>query len=92
MKTGKCKFGATCKFHHPKDIQILSTGKNNADCELVETGAKGAGTTGDVKLPVSVTPALLHNTKGLPVRLVSLLQLDEVVDCSFSIGFRLLLI
>lgn len=71
MKTGKCKFGATCKFHHPKDVQIASTGKNNADGEQAETGAKGAGTTGDVKLPVSVTPALLHNTKGLPMRLVS---------------------
>lgn len=76
VKTGKCKFGATCKFHHPKDIQIASTGKNNADGEQAETGAKGAGTTGDVKLPVSVTPALVHNSKGLPMRLGE-------VDCPF---------
>lgn len=72
MKTGKCKFGATCKFHHPKDIHISYSG--NADGEQYETEARGAGTAGDMNLP-SVTPALFHNSKGLPIRLVSKLWL-----------------
>ncbi|CAA0818050.1 Zinc finger CCCH domain-containing protein 37 [Striga hermonthica] len=59
MKTGKCKYGSTCKFHHPKGVHI-SSGEGN------EVQNK---TFGDVKtLQQTFAPALLHNTKGLPIR------------------------
>ncbi|ONI11759.1 hypothetical protein PRUPE_4G124000 [Prunus persica] len=67
MKTGQCKFGATCKFHHPKDIQIPSAEQEN---KIGETGTtiQPEGTGFAVKLPVSFSPALLYNSKELPVR------------------------
>jgi len=73
-KTGKCKFGANCKFHHPKDLQIPASGQNVGTTEQLESSGKdnGAG-VGDLvpaKMFVPFTPALLHNSKGLPVRLV----------------------
>ncbi|KAH7682318.1 CCCH-type Zn-finger protein [Dioscorea alata] len=58
-KTGTCNFGATCKFHHPKDIQIPSTGHVN--------GHTGYGELALMYNRASV-PALMHNTKGLPIR------------------------
>lgn len=62
-KTGTCKFGATCKFHHPKDIVIPSAGLDNAGA--VNNAA------GDVAIAKPVfSPALLQNSKGLPIRLV----------------------
>lgn len=72
MKTGKCKFGATCKFHHPKDIQISSVGQDAGSGEQNES-ANGGGEAviGDLqpaKAFVPFTPALLHNSKGLPIR------------------------
>lgn len=62
-KTGNCKFGASCKFHHPKDIVIPSSGQVNG------SGNEGALKNGSV-MPVQpiATPASLHNSKGLPVR------------------------
>ncbi|XP_047315330.1 zinc finger CCCH domain-containing protein 37 isoform X2 [Impatiens glandulifera] len=62
MKTGKCKFGATCKFHHPKDVQIPF---------YVEMDG-----VNDVPAGSLLSPALLHNSKGLPVRMGE-------VDCPF---------
>ncbi|KAF8390824.1 hypothetical protein HHK36_023123 [Tetracentron sinense] len=86
MKTGKCKFGVSCKFHHPKDIQIPSAEQENVNREQTDNGeqtesvVKDDGTTtGDVNLVkpfVSFTPALLHNSKGLPIR-------PGEVDCPF---------
>lgn len=62
MKTGKCKFGATCKFHHPKGVEVPSAGEESA------TGLQNE-MFGDSKPVQSLyTPALLHNTKGLPIR------------------------
>ncbi|PIN20049.1 CCCH-type Zn-finger protein [Handroanthus impetiginosus] len=59
MKTGKCKFGTACKFHHPKGVQIQSAGEENGTgMQIVDTKP--------VQPPV--TPALLHNGKGLPIR------------------------
>jgi hypothetical protein len=75
MKTGICKFGATCKFHHPKDIQISLAGQGNDDGVQTNSVVDNGGITGDVnviKALVSVTPALLHNSKGLPMRPVML--------------------
>lgn len=62
MKTGICKFGATCRFHHPKDIQIPSYAQDNAKCEQIEIANKIGGASEDI------IPALYLNTKGLPVR------------------------
>ncbi|KAI5579142.1 hypothetical protein BDE02_08G071800 [Populus trichocarpa] len=79
MKTGICKFGATCKFHHPKDIQISLAGQGNDDGVQTNSVVDNGGITGDVnviKALVSVTPALLHNSKGLPMR-------PGEVDCPF---------
>lgn len=77
MKTGKCKFGANCKFHHPKDVQIPQENGNTAQ---TEPALKNEGlTTADanvVKPLVSYAPALMHNSKGLPLR-------PGEVDCPF---------
>ncbi|KAK4484962.1 hypothetical protein RD792_007568 [Penstemon davidsonii] len=62
MKTGNCKFGVTCKFHHPKDVQIQSAGEENG------TGVQNTVFVDSKPLQPPFTPALLHNTKGLPVR------------------------
>lgn len=73
MKTGKCKFGATCKFNHPKDIQIPLAGQENGSIEQIQSSVKTEGIAGDINLavvPVSFAPALFHNSKGLPMRLV----------------------
>nr|TKR74498.1 enhancer of AG-4 1 family protein [Populus alba] len=77
MKTGKCKFGASCKFHHPKDIQIPLSGLGNDNGVQTDSVVKNEGITGDVNVINSpVTPALHHNSKGLPIRLGE-------VDCPF---------
>ncbi|XP_023737030.1 zinc finger CCCH domain-containing protein 37 isoform X2 [Lactuca sativa] len=68
MKTGKCKFGSTCKFHHPKDIIITATEVEDGNGE---TFIVGGGTNGNGNLELSITPfapAMLHNSKGLPIR------------------------
>ncbi|CAA6665856.1 unnamed protein product [Spirodela intermedia] len=57
-KTGKCKFGANCIFNHPKDLQLPSSGQDPV---------KASGEF-NAENPLSFTPALLHNSKGLPVR------------------------
>uniref|UniRef100_A0A1D1Z012 Zinc finger CCCH domain-containing protein 37 n=1 Tax=Anthurium amnicola TaxID=1678845 RepID=A0A1D1Z012_9ARAE len=70
-KTGKCKFGANCIFHHPKDLEIPSSGQDASSAEQADNGLKDGIAVGDseaVKLG-PFTPALLHNSKGLPIRL-----------------------
>ncbi|XP_027064369.1 zinc finger CCCH domain-containing protein 8 isoform X2 [Coffea arabica] len=75
MKTGQCKFGATCKFHHPKDLQISTAGQENSFGEQSKLSTNE--TSGDFKaVKPPVTPAMMHNTKGLPIRLGE-------VDCPF---------
>ncbi|XP_020571424.1 zinc finger CCCH domain-containing protein 37-like isoform X1 [Phalaenopsis equestris] len=64
-KTGKCKFGANCKFHHPKGIQIQSAGKDTGYPEKNESTTYNADAA---KTFVSFSPAFLHNSKGLPIR------------------------
>ncbi|XP_021685547.2 zinc finger CCCH domain-containing protein 37 isoform X2 [Hevea brasiliensis] len=78
MKTGKCKFGATCKFHHPKDIQIL-LGQENGNTWQTESAVNIDEIAGHVNVAnasISLTPALFHNSKGLPIR-------PGEVDCPF---------
>ncbi|XP_057473869.1 zinc finger CCCH domain-containing protein 37-like [Actinidia eriantha] len=68
VKTGKCKFGATCKFHYPKDIQLPSAGQDNGSDAHIETAISNDGNTGELKLTQPLfTPALIHNSKGLPI-------------------------
>ncbi|KAK9266560.1 hypothetical protein L1049_021493 [Liquidambar formosana] len=59
MKTGVCKFGGTCKFHHPKDIQIPLTGQENGSGEQTATAVKVEGMTGAVKLGEADCPFYL---------------------------------
>nr|XP_043622252.1 zinc finger CCCH domain-containing protein 37 [Erigeron canadensis] len=66
MKTGICKFGSTCKFHHPKDISIPTAGAENGHGGHATTGGTNGNLTPSVPL---FTPALMHNSKGLPIRL-----------------------
>ncbi|KAL5540218.1 hypothetical protein UlMin_024018 [Ulmus minor] len=63
LKTGKCKFGATCKFNHPKDIQLPLAGQENGSSEY-----QAVKTTADANPYVSYTPAMLYNSKELPIR------------------------
>ncbi|XP_077252289.1 zinc finger CCCH domain-containing protein 8-like isoform X2 [Tasmannia lanceolata] len=80
MKSGKCKFGANCKFHHPKDIQIPSAGEDPSaggqNESAVKDGQMATGDANQVKTFVPFTPALLHNSKGLPIR-------PGEIDCPF---------
>lgn len=63
MKTGKCKFGLTCKFHHPKDIQIPNAEVANGNSGQTETVN---GNVTSSMLPYA--PSLVQNSKGLPIR------------------------
>nr|QEX51173.1 zinc finger CCCH domain-containing protein 37-like isoform X1 [Cymbidium ensifolium]QEX51180.1 zinc finger CCCH domain-containing protein 37-like isoform X3 [Cymbidium ensifolium] len=71
-KTGKCKFGANCKYHHPKDIQIQPVGKDTGYPEKNESTTNNAdaagGDTKQAKTFIPFSPALMHNSKGLPIR------------------------
>ncbi|KAJ3670898.1 hypothetical protein LUZ60_008324 [Juncus effusus] len=62
-KTGKCKFGPTCKFNHPKNVQIMPSVQDSNDVQ-------------ETKQFSVFTPALVYNTKGLPVR-------QGEADCPF---------
>ncbi|XP_038888752.1 zinc finger CCCH domain-containing protein 37 isoform X3 [Benincasa hispida] len=77
VKTGNCKFSVNCKFHHPKDIQTLSGEENgNSEQTLMAKTEERIGDFKLVKPPVSFSPALIHNSKGLPIR-------PGEVDCPF---------
>ncbi|XP_040362440.1 zinc finger CCCH domain-containing protein 37 isoform X1 [Rosa chinensis] len=67
LKTGQCKYGAPCKFNHPKDIQIPSATQENKSGET-ETAIKTEGFEVAVKPLVSFSAALLYYSKELPVR------------------------
>ncbi|KAI3723858.1 hypothetical protein L2E82_35619 [Cichorium intybus] len=72
--TGKCKFGSTCKFLHPKDITITTTEVEYGNGEAF-TGVTGVnGNLTPSKTPFA--PAMLHNSKGLPIR-------PGELDCPF---------
>ncbi|XP_038691478.1 LOW QUALITY PROTEIN: zinc finger CCCH domain-containing protein 37-like [Tripterygium wilfordii] len=79
MKTGDCKFGATCKFHHPKGVLVQSSGYDNGNTQPSESLLKTEATMGYINLAkpaAHFTPALFHNSKGLPVR-------PGELDCPF---------
>ncbi|XP_020573217.1 zinc finger CCCH domain-containing protein 37-like [Phalaenopsis equestris] len=64
-KTGKCKFGGNCKFHHPKDI-LIQLAANNGPTSNNDDASSGYSK--QTKSFVPFTPALWHNSKGLPIR------------------------
>ncbi|WOK98579.1 zinc finger CCCH domain-containing protein 37 isoform X2 [Canna indica] len=71
IKTGSCKFGTNCKFHHPKGLVPSSEQynvKNGQQDSSVEDGLK--------KIYIPYTHALSHNSKGLPIR-------PGQIDCAF---------
>ncbi|CAM8883966.1 unnamed protein product [Rhodiola kirilowii] len=76
LKTGICKFGATCKFHHPKDVPAPVLDQGKVTSELESFSAKIEGTTGETKSNILPTPALVNNSKGLPIR-------PGEMDCPF---------
>ncbi|KAG0454857.1 hypothetical protein HPP92_024149 [Vanilla planifolia] len=71
-KTGNCKFGGNCKFHHPKDILVQLAGKDAATAAKNELASNNNdASSGDPKKLstfVPITAALFHNSKGLPIR------------------------
>jgi hypothetical protein len=71
LKTGKCKYGVACKFHHPKDIQIQFSDESSRTVEQTQTNSSiFDGAIGDTQQTKPLISPLLHNSKGLPVRLV----------------------
>ena len=79
MKTGKCKFGASCKFHHPKDIQIQSSDELSHTAAQTEINSMIGGALGDTQPIKSLISPSFQNSKGLPVRLVNLYPLVSVL-------------
>eukprot|EP01018_Ginkgo_biloba_P023789 Gb_15324 [translate_table: standard] len=85
MKTGICKFGAKCKFNHPKDrLGAQKTSDQKEDGDSAPLGGTGQlGTPGVVngkteKKISPVKPATMQNSKGLPIR-------PGETDCPFYI-------
>lgn len=73
VKTGRCKFGAACKFHHPKDIQIQMSAELSHTAEQTQANSMMEGATADTQQIKPVISPLLQNSKGLPVRQVLIL-------------------
>jgi len=79
-KTGKCKFGAICKFDHPKpkDIKTPPLIAKETIYTATTDAAANIGAADDsvpAKTRAPTAPAS-HNAKGLPIR-------PGEVDCSF---------
>lgn len=73
MKTGKCRYGTACKFHHPKDIQIQLSNDSSQTVAQTQTNSIMGWATGDTQPIQSLISPSLQNSKGLPVRLVLIL-------------------
>nr|GEU97177.1 zinc finger CCCH domain-containing protein 37 isoform X2 [Tanacetum cinerariifolium] len=75
MKNGVCKYGSACKFHHPKDISVATGGAGNVNGGKIDGITCGtAGSLAPSNPPFTL--ALLHNSKGLPIR-------PREADCPF---------
>ncbi|KAH9330352.1 hypothetical protein KI387_002460, partial [Taxus chinensis] len=85
MKKGTCKFGAKCKFDHPKDkwesAKALDQ-KGNEDVAITggkaEPGLSGAVNDKTEMKVNPVKPAIGQNSKGLPIR-------PGETDCPFYV-------
>jgi hypothetical protein len=74
-KTGKCKFGAKCRFNHPKDNEAPTMiGRQTIYTANIDAEVYNVTTNGSIpgKKHTSAAPAEAHNTKGLPIRPVCL--------------------
>jgi len=61
LKTGECKYGTKCRFNHPIDkLENKTTDEQSADAIV------------NVTMPIQ--PASAFNSRGLPLRPVSLVQ------------------
>ena len=78
VNTCICKYGAKCKFDHPKDkggSPKIYEQKGNGDSSITE-GIYDQGVSvvinGKTKNKVTtINPSTLHNSKGLALRLLS---------------------
>lgn len=83
VKTGICKYGAKCKFDHPKDkggSLKISEHKGDGDA-AVTVGTEEHGLSGPINGKTEDTPikpATMHNSKGLPIR-------PGETDCPFYV-------
>ncbi|KAL5222430.1 hypothetical protein ABZP36_027143 [Zizania latifolia] len=77
-KTGKCRFGAKCKFNHPEDIEIPSSQNESENAETVEGSRNIGAADGSVsaKMLTPVAAAQEFNSKGFPIR-------PGEIDCPF---------
>ncbi|TVU35948.1 hypothetical protein EJB05_17855 [Eragrostis curvula] len=78
-KTGKCKFGAKCRFNHPKDDNVPTlTGKQTIYTAAIDEEVYNGAADGlnPAKTDAPAAPAEEHNAKGLPIR-------PGEIDCSF---------
>jgi hypothetical protein len=78
-KTGKCKFGAICKFDHPKpkDIKTPPLIAKETIYTATTDAAANIGAADDsvpAKTRAPTAPAS-HNAKGLPIRPVCIYQM-----------------
>ncbi|XP_068665207.1 zinc finger CCCH domain-containing protein 8 [Aristolochia californica] len=72
MKTGQCKFGLNCKFHHPKDVPLsvaLDPASGEENISAAKDEEQAAAAAKNTKSFTPFIPASMHNTKGLPIRL-----------------------
>lgn len=70
MKTGRCKFGVTCKFNHPRDIQIQLSEEQIAALDQTQFTAKIDWATVDTQYSDPLYSSMFQNSKGLPIRVV----------------------
>jgi hypothetical protein len=63
-----CKFGVNCKFDHPKDLRKTSNGENEMGTAVVSITPDA--TSAVAKPSSGYKPAVLYNSKHLPIRLV----------------------
>ena len=80
VKTGKCKFGAICKFDHPKpkDIKTAPLIAKETIYTATTDAAAHIGAADDsvpAKTHAPTAPAEAHNAKGLPIRPVCIYQM-----------------
>lgn len=85
VKTGTCKYGAKCRFDHPRDKAgslKVSEQKGDGDSAITvgieEQGVSGVVNGKTEKNATIIKPATMHNSKGLPIR-------PGETDCPFYV-------
>lgn len=77
VKTGKCRFGANCKFNHPKPKGTPLIAKETIYTATTDAAAHigAADDSVPAKTHGPTAPAEAHNAKGLPIRPVCIYQM-----------------